>query len=92
VLGSQRSKDLLDHKELVHLRLPCKKRLSVGELTHDAAERPDVNILAIVCRPQEQLGCSVPARGNVVRQGRVSRHRTCKAKVAETERIVRRVD
>jgi hypothetical protein len=52
-----------DDVELVELRLAGEERLSVGDLGDDAGGGPDVDLGAVVVRPDEQLGRPVPPAG-----------------------------
>mmetsp|Transcript_71286 Transcript_71286/g.206723 ORF Transcript_71286/g.206723 Transcript_71286/m.206723 type:complete len:308 (+) Transcript_71286:435-1358(+) len=47
VLRDEGAKHLLDHEQLVHLRFTGEQGLPVSELAHDAADRPDVDVLAV---------------------------------------------
>jgi hypothetical protein len=58
-------KDLLDTEQLVDLWLTREERLTVSDLAHDAASRPNVNFFTVVWR-QKQFRRSVPPSRHVI--------------------------
>ena len=80
--------------QLIHVGLTREQRLPVGELAHDASDRPRVHLGSVFLRSQQQLGRSVPPRGYVICEnfvGLVSLELACKAKIAEFERVRARI-
>ena len=63
--GGESAHNFLDAKELVDLGLPGEESVSVGDLSHYAADCPNVHFLTIDVTEQK-LGGSVPARCHVV--------------------------
>jgi len=59
---------LHDTVKLIHRRSAWENRLSIEELTEDAANAPDVHSFGIAVRPQQDLRSSVPPCGDVVGQ------------------------
>lgn len=57
----------MDHVELIHFGVAREQRLTVGEFAHDAANRPHVNLGAIVGVAEEQFWRSVPSGRHIVR-------------------------
>ena len=64
------AENFLDHEQLVDLGVAREQRLAIHELSHDAADGPNVNLFAVwqVVRYQKELGWSVPSGRDIVRK------------------------
>jgi hypothetical protein len=89
----ERSHGLLYDVKLINLVLAREQGLPVGELAHDAPNRPHVDREVVLGRSKQQLWGAIPACCNVVGQIRLLvAHCSCKAKIAEFHALVRRID
>ena len=68
VLLCQRAEDCLDDEELVNVTLPGEQRGAIKQLSHDAPDRPDIDLVAVVRQPEEQLRRAVPASRHIIGQ------------------------
>mmetsp|Transcript_78805 Transcript_78805/g.170338 ORF Transcript_78805/g.170338 Transcript_78805/m.170338 type:complete len:351 (-) Transcript_78805:244-1296(-) len=67
----RRSDDRDDFLDLVKVVLASEDGLAADELTEDAPDRPDVDGLCVLAGKQDHLRRSVPARHDIVCEGRV---------------------
>lgn len=93
--GRRRAKHLEDEQQLVAIVLAGEEGLAEMHLGEDAADGPDVDRIGVLGQREHDLGGTVPARGNVLREkvvllrggvrgSRISLE-TGKAKVADLE-------
>lgn len=81
------AEDLLNAEELVDLGLSGEESVTVRDFAHDTANRPNVDLLSILVT-QEELGCPVPSRRDVVREVRAGLlELPCEAEIADFQLV-----
>jgi hypothetical protein len=60
------TKQLDDKLDLVESGLAGKESLADDHFTHDAPDRPNIDGLGVLLGAKDDLGCSVPAGGDVL--------------------------
>ena len=63
-----------DGGDLVEFVLAGEERVLGVELEQDAADTPDVHLLGVKAISQQALGRSIPARGDILGEGRLRVH------------------
>lgn len=81
----ERAQNFLNQVKLVNLTFPREQRLAVNHLSHDAANGPHIDRLAVVKSPQQQLWGPVPPCGDVVSQVAVGRYCPCEAEITQLQ-------
>ena len=69
IVGIRLTEDHRELLELIHLRAAGEQRLEGIQLSHDAAEREDVDRVVVGAAPKDVLGCAVPSRGDILGEG-----------------------
>ena len=64
-MGCEFAQDLLDAEKLVNFGLTREEGVTIGDFAHDASDRPNVDLLAVLVT-QEELRGAVPPRRHVI--------------------------
>jgi len=81
------AQNLDNFHELVHARLPREDGLAEHELCNDAADRPDVDVGAVVGVAEDELGRAVVAGADVADVGLTLDELLGRAKVAKLKHV-----
>lgn len=79
----RRAKNMMNFVHLVEFVVAGEEREQRDDFEHDAANAPQVHLVAVVTVGEEALGCTVPASGDVLRVRLLRIDATAGAKVGQ---------